>query len=174
MGGVADYTQKGLNLSDIEIEIINGMINSMSLVGSFMACRTSNYAGRRYNILIARMVFFVSTFLMDCATNFAFLPVGRIVAGTGTGMSLPPLMEILTSPLYTAEVAPASARGFLTSFPEKNRRLGIVGSHTSPLDSSAVDQNSNPHRVQPPPVLVVSKAELAWTPMSQPAPNRYF
>ncbi|OWM89196.1 hypothetical protein CDL15_Pgr010482 [Punica granatum] len=138
MGGVADYTQKGLNLSDIEIEIINGMINSMSLVGSFMACRTSNYAGRRYNILIARMVFFVSTFLMDCATNFAFLPVGRIVAGTGTG------------------------------------RLGIVGSHTSPLDSSAVDQNSNPHRVQPPPVLVVSKAELAWTPMSQPAPNRYF
>ncbi|PKI58799.1 hypothetical protein CRG98_020789 [Punica granatum] len=120
MSGVADYIQNDLNLSDVEIEIVNGMINSMSLLGAFMAGRTSDYVGRRYTIVIAGAIFFVGAFLVAFATNFAFLLVGRIVAGIGTGYAF------MIAPVYTTEVAPASARGFFTSFPEVFINSGVL------------------------------------------------
>jgi MFS family permease len=49
---------------------------------------------------------------MGFATNYAFLIVGRFVAGIGVGYTL------MIAPVYTAEVSPASSRGFLSSFPE--------------------------------------------------------
>ncbi|KAJ8762643.1 hypothetical protein K2173_010664 [Erythroxylum novogranatense] len=49
---------------------------------------------------------------MGFANNYAFLMVGRFVAGVGVGYAL------MIAPVYTAEVSPASIRGFLTSFPE--------------------------------------------------------
>jgi MFS family permease len=49
---------------------------------------------------------------MGFATNYAFLMFGRFVAGIGVGYGL------MIAPVYTAEVSPASSRGFLTSFAE--------------------------------------------------------
>lgn len=112
MSGAADYVQRDLKLTDVEIEILNGIINVHSLIGSAMAGRTSDWVGRRYTIVIAGAVFFVGALLMGLATNYPFIMVGRFVAGIGTGYAL------MIAPVYSAEVAPASSRGFLTSFPE--------------------------------------------------------
>ncbi|KAE9448563.1 hypothetical protein C3L33_19535, partial [Rhododendron williamsianum] len=61
----------------------------------------------------ARLVlFFVGAVLMGFAPNYAFLMGGRFVAGVGVGYAA------MIAPVYTAEVSPASSRGFLTSFPE--------------------------------------------------------
>ena len=112
LSGAQIYIQKDLDCSNTQIEILVGIINIYSLVGSAAAGRTSDWIGRRYTIVLAGVIFFAGAILMGFAPNYAFLMFGRFVAGIGVGYAL------MIAPVYTAEVSPASARGFLTSFPE--------------------------------------------------------
>lgn len=112
MSGAIIYIRKEIAMTDIQKEVIMGILNIYSLLGSAAAGFTSDRIGRRYTIVIAGAIFFAGALLMGFATNYAFLMVGRFVAGIGVGYAL------MIAPVYTAEVAPASARGFLASFPE--------------------------------------------------------
>ena len=112
MSGAIIFIQDDLKISDVQVEILVGILNVYCLVGSCAAGRTSDWLGRRYTIVFAGAIFFVGALLMGFATNYAFLMVGRFVAGIGVGYAL------MIAPVYTAEVSPASSRGFLTSFPE--------------------------------------------------------
>lgn len=69
---------------------------------------------------LAAAIFFVGAVVMSLAPSFAWLMVGRLVAGMGVGYAL------VIAPVYTAEVAPASTRGTLTCFPEIFINLGIL------------------------------------------------
>lgn len=112
MSGAAIYIKKDLKVSDVEIEVLIGILNLYSLIGSAAAGRTSDWIGRRYTIVLAGAIFFAGALLMGFAPNYAFLMFGRFIAGIGVGYAL------MIAPVYTAEVSPASSRGFLTSFPE--------------------------------------------------------
>ena len=112
MSGAQIFIKRDLDCTDTQIEILVGILNLYCLVGSAAAGRTSDWIGRRYTIVFAGAIFFAGAILMGFATNYAFLMVGRFVAGIGVGYAL------MIAPVYTAEVSPASARGFLTSFPE--------------------------------------------------------
>ncbi|GMH23560.1 hypothetical protein Nepgr_025403 [Nepenthes gracilis] len=125
MSGAAIYIKKDMNLSDTQVEILNGIINIYSLVGAAAAGRTSDWIGRRYTIVVAGSIFFVGALLMGFATNYAFLMMGRFVAGIGVGYAL------MIAPVYTAEVSPASSRGFLTSFPEVFINSGLLLGYVS-------------------------------------------
>jgi len=125
MSGAQKYIERDLNCSDTQIEILVGILNLYSLVGSAAAGRTSDWIGRRYTIVLAGAIFFLGAILMGFATNYAFLMVGRFVAGIGVGYAL------MIAPVYTAEVSPASARGFLTSFPEVFINAGILLGYVS-------------------------------------------
>ncbi|XP_021861380.1 polyol transporter 5-like [Spinacia oleracea] len=127
MSGAALYIQKDWKLSDIQIGILIGSLNIYCLFGSFAAGRTSDWIGRRYTIVFAGTIFFAGAILMGFATNYAFLMVGRFVAGIGVGYAL------MIAPVYTAEVSPASCRGFLTSFPEVFINGGILLGYVSNL-----------------------------------------
>ncbi|THU64359.1 hypothetical protein C4D60_Mb01t25660 [Musa balbisiana] len=125
MSGAELYIKDDLKLNDTQIEILIGVLNLYSLVGSFAAGFTSDWIGRRYTIVFAASIFFTGALLMGFATNYAFLMVGRFVAGIGVGYAL------MIAPTYTAEVAPASSRGFLTSFPEVFINSGILLGYVS-------------------------------------------
>ncbi|XP_074275381.1 polyol transporter 5 [Silene latifolia] len=125
MSGAAIYIKKDWNLTDIQIEVLIGILNIYCLLGSFAAGRTSDRIGRRYTIVFAGTIFFVGALLMGFATNYAFLMVGRFVTGIGVGYAL------MIAPVYTAEVSPASCRGFLTSFPEVFINAGILLGYVS-------------------------------------------
>ncbi|GAB4853271.1 Polyol transporter 5 [Ancistrocladus abbreviatus] len=45
--GAALYIKKDMHLSDVQIEILSGIINIYSLIGSAAAGRTSDWIGRR-------------------------------------------------------------------------------------------------------------------------------
>ncbi|KAH0977748.1 hypothetical protein GBA52_027467 [Prunus armeniaca] len=120
MSGASIYIQEDLKISDVEVEILIGILNLYSLIGSAAAGRTSDWIGRRYTIVFAGAIFFTGALLMGFATNFAFLMVGRFVAGIGVGYAL------MIAPVYNAEVSPASSRGALTSFPEVFVNIGIL------------------------------------------------
>ncbi|KAJ7978386.1 Polyol transporter like [Quillaja saponaria] len=120
MSGASIYIKKNLKISDIQLEVLIGIINLHSLIGSFLAGRTSDWIGRRCTIVLAGAIFFVGALLMGFAPNYAFLMFGRFVTGVGVGYAA------VIAPVYTAEVSPASSRGFLTSFPEVFINLGIL------------------------------------------------
>ncbi|XP_073121763.1 putative polyol transporter 1 [Henckelia pumila] len=88
--------------------------------GKALSVQSNNWYGRRYTIVLAGVIFFAGALLMGLATNYSFLMAGRFVAGIGVGYAL------MIAPVYTAKVAPASSRGFLTSFPEVFINFGIL------------------------------------------------
>ena len=104
MSGAIIYIKDDLKISDIQVEILAGIINLYSLIGSWAAGRTSDWIGRRYTILVAQAIFFAGAILMGFSTNYAFLMVGRFVAGIGVGYAC------MIAPVYTAEISPASTR----------------------------------------------------------------
>ncbi|KAK6916539.1 Major facilitator, sugar transporter-like [Dillenia turbinata] len=125
MSGAQIYIKDDLHLSDVQVEVLVGILNLYSLVGSLAAGRTSDWLGRRNTIVFAAAIFFTGALLMGFATNYAFLMVGRFVAGVGVGYAL------MIAPVYTAEISPASTRGFLTSFPEVFINGGILLGYVS-------------------------------------------
>ncbi|KAB2095073.1 hypothetical protein ES319_A01G010300v1 [Gossypium barbadense] len=62
---------------------------------------------------------------MGFSVNYAFLMVGRFVAGIGVGFAL------MSAVLYTAEISPASSRGFLAPFREVCINSGILLGYVS-------------------------------------------
>ncbi|KAJ6345963.1 hypothetical protein OIU78_008593 [Salix suchowensis] len=135
MSGANIYIQDDLKISDLQVALLVGTLNLYSLVGSAAAGRTSDWIGRRYTIVMAGAIFFVGSILMGFATNYAFLMVGRFVAGVGVGYAL------MIAPVYTAEVSPASSRGFLTSFPEVFINAGILLGYVSNYAFSKLPTN---------------------------------
>ncbi|WOG82419.1 hypothetical protein DCAR_0101583 [Daucus carota subsp. sativus] len=125
MSGAAMYIKRDLHFTDVQIEVIVGIINIYSLLGSAAAGKTSDLIGRRYTMVLAGIIFFLGAILMGLATNFVFLMVGRFVAGIGVGYAM------MIAPVYTTEVAPASYRGFLTSFPEVFINSGVLLGYVS-------------------------------------------
>ncbi|CAA7393652.1 unnamed protein product [Spirodela intermedia] len=125
MSGAALFIKEDLKIDDTKLEILAGIINLYSLIGSFAAGRISDWIGRRCTILIAVVIFFVGALLMGLAPNYALLMVGRFVAGVAVGFAL------VIAPVYTAEVAPTEVRGFLTSFSEVFINTGVMLGYVS-------------------------------------------
>ncbi|XVE66668.1 hypothetical protein DITRI_Ditri08aG0096800 [Diplodiscus trichospermus] len=125
MSGAIIFIKEDLKISDVEVEILVGILNLYCLVGSCAAGRTSDWIGRRYTIVLANAIFFVGSLLMGFSTNYAFLMFSRFVAGIGVGFAC------MIAPVYTAEISPASSRGFLTSFPEVSINCGILLGYVS-------------------------------------------
>ncbi|XP_043709171.1 polyol transporter 5-like [Telopea speciosissima] len=135
MSGAAIFIKEDLKMSDPQIEILVGIINICSLLGSAFAGRISDWIGRRYTIVFASVIFFAGAIFMGLAPNFGWLLVGRIVAGIGVGFAL------MIAPVYTAEIAPATARGFLTSFPEVFINSGVLLGYVSNIAFAGLPAN---------------------------------
>ncbi|KAK6944975.1 Major facilitator, sugar transporter-like [Dillenia turbinata] len=120
MSGAVLYIKDNLKITSIEEEILVGSLNVCSLIGSLASGKTSDLIGRRYTIVLAAATFFIGALLMGLAPSYAFLMMGRVIAGIGVGFSL------MIAPVYTAELSPAMTRGFLTALPEVFINIGIL------------------------------------------------
>ncbi|TYJ47742.1 hypothetical protein E1A91_A01G011300v1 [Gossypium mustelinum] len=125
MSGAIIFIKKDLKINDVQIEILVGVLNLYCLVGSIVAGNIADWIGRRYTIVLANVIIFVGSLFMGFSVNYAFLMVGRFIAGIGVGFAI---MGVV---LYNAEISPASSRGFLTSFPEVCINVGILLGYVS-------------------------------------------
>ncbi|GMJ07432.1 POLYOL TRANSPORTER 5, ARABIDOPSIS THALIANA POLYOL/MONOSACCHARIDE TRANSPORTER 5 [Hibiscus trionum] len=137
MSGAVLFIKENLKISSVQVEILVGSLNVLSLVGSLASGKTSDYIGRRYTIVLAAATFLVGALLMGFAPSFPWLLAGRVVAGIGVGFSL------MISPLYTAEISPAMKRGFLTSLPEVFIVSGILIGYIVNYSLSGLPQKIN-------------------------------
>ncbi|KAJ1401508.1 Sugar/inositol transporter [Sesbania bispinosa] len=120
MSGAMIFIKDDLGISDIQQEVLAGILNLCALVGSLAAGRTSDYIGRRYTIFLASVLFMLGAVLMGYGPNYAILMAGRCVVGMDVGFAL------MIAPVYSAEISSASSRGFLTSLPELCIGIGIL------------------------------------------------
>ncbi|KAF5196438.1 Polyol transporter [Thalictrum thalictroides] len=120
MSGAKLFIKETLHVSDKQIGILTGSLNLFSLIGSFASGKTSDCIGRRYTIILASVFFIIGALGMGLAPSFIWLMIGRMAAGIGVGYSL------MIAPVYTAEISPASTRGFLGSISEIFINIGIL------------------------------------------------
>lgn len=137
MSGAALFIKDNLKITTTEVEILIGSLNICSLLGSLASGKTSDWIGRRYTIVLASVLFLLGAMLMGLAPSFAFLMMGRVVAGIGVGYSL------MIAPVYMAELSPATTRGFFTSFPEIFITLGILLGYISNYAFAGLRDNIN-------------------------------
>ncbi|TYK22674.1 polyol transporter 5-like [Cucumis melo var. makuwa] len=125
MSGAAIFIKDDFKISDVQVEVLVGIINLYSILAAAAAGRTSDRIGRRYTIVLAAGFFVVGAILMGFAPNYAFLMFGRFFAGAGIGCAP------LAASVYTAEISPASSRGSLSTLQEVLINLGILLGYVS-------------------------------------------
>ncbi|CAN6361085.1 unnamed protein product [Urochloa humidicola] len=123
MSGAQKYVQADLDVSDGQLEVLIGATSVYSLVGSLAAGWTCDRAGRRRAVAIAAAMFLAGSAVTAAADGYAALMAGQLVAGVACGFGL------VVAPVYIAEIAPASSRGFLSSIPEIAGNSGILLSY---------------------------------------------
>lgn len=121
IGGARQFFEIYFHLDSAEAV---GWANSCALVGCFAGSLIAGAPGNRYGrkpvLLISAVLFAVSSVLTGWAFSFAAFIVWRIVGGVAIGLSSN------ISPLYIAEVSPASHRGRLVSLNQFAVVIGIL------------------------------------------------
>jgi sugar porter (SP) family MFS transporter len=121
IGGAKPFFEKFFNLSSGEL---SGWANSCALlgclIGSIITGGLSDRFGRKKLLVLAALLFAVSSVLTGWAGTFAWFVVWRIVGGVAIGMASN------LSPLYIAEVAPAHLRGRLVAINQLTIVIGIL------------------------------------------------
>jgi MFS transporter, SP family, xylose:H+ symportor len=91
------------------------------IVGAAAAGEISDRLGRRMALLLAAVLYFVSAVWSALPASLTEFAIARIIGGVGVGIAS------IVSPLYIAEISPASMRGKLVSYNQMAIVLGILG-----------------------------------------------
>lgn len=137
MSGAILFIQEDLKITEVQEEILVGVLSIMSLLGSLGGGRTSDAIGRKWTMGLAAIVFQSGAAVMTFAPSFQVLMIGRILAGIGIGFG------VMIAPVYIAEISPTAARGSLTSFPEIFINLGILLGYVSNYAFSGLPPHTN-------------------------------
>ncbi|XP_050369736.1 probable polyol transporter 4 [Argentina anserina] len=120
MSGAILFIQEDLKITDVQQELLVGILSIISLLGSLAGGKTSDAIGRKWTIAFAAFIFQTGAAVMAFAPSYEVLMIGRLFAGIGIGFG------VMIAPVYIAEISPSVARGSLTSFPEIFINLGIL------------------------------------------------
>lgn len=104
--------KEDLKISEVQQEVLVGILSIISLLGSLAGGKTSDVLGRKWTIALAAIVFQSGAATMALAPSFTVLMIGRLLTGVGIGFG------VMIAPVYIAEISPSVARGSLTSFPD--------------------------------------------------------
>ncbi|XP_020093579.1 D-xylose-proton symporter-like 2 isoform X2 [Ananas comosus] len=91
-----------------------------ALIGSALAFTVADSLGRRRELILASLLYFIGALLTALAPDFAVMVIGRFVFGTGIGLAMH------AAPMYIAETAPSQIRGTLISLKEFFIVIGML------------------------------------------------
>lgn len=105
-------------------EYWEGFTTASMAIGAILGCAIAgNFSekyGRKPGLLLAAIIFLISSFAMAFAPARGFFILGRFAAGIGVGMTS------MLSPMYIAEIAPAKIRGRMVSINQLTIVTGIL------------------------------------------------
>ncbi|KAJ3671514.1 hypothetical protein LUZ60_007593 [Juncus effusus] len=137
MSGAILYIEKDLHITEFQEELLISCLSIVSLIGSLAGGRTSDSIGRKWTMGLGAIVFQAGAIIMTFSPSFAYLMLGRLMAGIGIGFGA------MISAVYIAEISPAGARGTLTSLPEICINLGILLGYISNYAFSGFSEHIN-------------------------------
>ncbi|XP_030931333.1 probable polyol transporter 4 [Quercus lobata] len=137
MSGAIIFIQEDLKITEVQEEVLVGILSIVSLFGSLAAGRTSDAIGRKWTMALAAVIFQIGAVIMTLAPSFEVLMIGRFLAGIGIGFG------VMIAPVYIAEISPTIARGSLTSFPEVFINFGILLGYVSNYAFSGLPAHIN-------------------------------
>ncbi|ONK71535.1 uncharacterized protein A4U43_C04F9640 [Asparagus officinalis] len=108
------------NLSSVEIGLVVSGSLYGALIGSALAFTVADFLGRRRELIVSSMLYFLGALLTALAPNFPIMVLGRFVFGAGIGLAMH------AAPMYIAETAPAQIRGTLISLKEFFIVIGML------------------------------------------------
>jgi len=121
IGGARQFYEAYFQLTSAQLI---GWANSCALVGCFLGSLLAGYAGDRFGrkkvLLVAAILFAVSSGLTGWAYSFTAFICWRIAGGIAIGLASN------ISPLYIAEISPAPIRGRLVSLNQFAIVVGIL------------------------------------------------
>jgi MFS transporter, SP family, xylose:H+ symportor len=121
IGGARQFYEAYFRLNS---EYLIGWANSCALVGCFLGSFVAGYLGDRFGrkrvLLVSAVLFAISSGLTGWSYSFSIFILWRIVGGIAIGLSSN------ISPMYIAEISPASIRGRLVSLNQFAIVVGIL------------------------------------------------
>ncbi len=122
IGGAKPFYELYFGIADSPS--LQGLAMTIALVGCMIGACTCGWLadkiGRKKLLLVAAVVFLVSSILTGAFSTFSAFLVARFFGGIGIGIASG------LSPMYIAEVAPSSIRGKLVSLNQMTIVLGIL------------------------------------------------
>ncbi|KAH7533298.1 probable polyol transporter 4 [Ziziphus jujuba] len=137
MSGAIIFIQEDLKITEVQEEVLIGILSFVSLLGSLAGGKTSDVIGRKWTMALAAVVFQIGAGIMTLAPSFKVLMIGRLLAGVGIGFG------VMIAPVYIAEISPTISRGSFTSFPEIFINLGILLGYVSNYVFSGLSAHIN-------------------------------
>lgn len=121
IGGAKPFFQRYFELtSEAQIGWANSCALVGCLVGALVAGALSDKFGRKRLLIVAALIFAVTSLGNALATNFTIFIAWRIFGGVAIGLASN------LSPMYIAEIAPAQIRGKLVSINQLTIVIGIL------------------------------------------------
>jgi len=120
ISGALPFLQKQFDLNNYWEGFATGILAIGAIIGCIFAGRIADKYGRRLGLMMAALLFAVSSLAMTFAPNRELFLVARFAAGAGVGMAS------MLSPMYISELAPPAIRGRLVAMNQFTVVLGIL------------------------------------------------
>lgn len=91
-----------------------------AMFGAFVNGPIADKISRRWDLLLANIVFLIGSIIQAAAQNVAMIFVGRFIAGLSIGMLS------MVVPLYLSELAPPNIRGSLVALQQLGITVGVM------------------------------------------------
>jgi SP family arabinose:H+ symporter-like MFS transporter len=121
--GAGPFLMQRFALSDISLGFAFSSLLFGCIVGSFLAGRLTDQYGRKRMLVWVALLFAATSIATAMAPNFAVFVSARFLGGLAVGG------VSLLSPMYVAEVSPASIRGRMGTFYQLSIIVGILISY---------------------------------------------
>jgi MFS transporter, SP family, arabinose:H+ symporter len=121
--GAGPFLTQQFALSDISLGVAFSSLLFGCIIGSFLAGRLTDQYGRKRMLVWVALLFAATSIATAMAPSFAVFVSARFLGGLAVGG------VSLLSPMYVAEVSPASIRGRMGTFYQLSIIIGILISY---------------------------------------------